>query len=384
MTSDLIKVASPQVGEPEVTAVREVLLSGRYVSGPRVAEFERLFADYIGVEHVVAVNSGTAALHAALMAVGVGPGDQVIVPALTFFSTATAVIHQAAVPVFADISLSNFSMAPEDFEQRITSRTKAVIPVHYFGHAVEMDAINAIARRHGIFVIEDCAQAHGTLYRNRKVGSIGDLGAFSFFATKHLTTGEGGAVTTDNAEWAETMRMFRSHGMKGRNDHILLGYNYRMTEMAAALGVVQLGKLDRLNTARIRNSEYLIDRLGDIPWLTLPDVPAHVRHTYFWCHVLIDENVLGFSTQELIARLRERGVEVRNRYLEPLYRQPLLTKHLPDILRLVAGQDLPEYDKMYLPNAERAAGQLIGLPNRPDMTQSDLNQVIEVLHNVQS
>lgn len=383
MAPEVIKVASPQVGEEEVAAVREVLLSGRYMSGPKVKEFEQRFADYVGVEHVVAVNSGTAALHAALMAIGVGPGDEVIVPALTFFSTATAVIHQNAVPVFSDISLDNFCMDPEDFERCITPRTKAVIPVHYFGHATEMDAINKIAERHSVAVIEDCAQAHGTLYKGQQVGSIGDLGVFSFMATKHMTTGEGGAITTDNAEWAETMRLFRSHGLRGRDDHVILGYNYRMTEIAAAMGIVQLGKLDQLNEARIQNSEYLIEHLDDILWLTLPRVPRYVKHTYFWCHILVDEDALGFDTQELIRRLRERGVEVRHRYLEPLYRQPLLTDNLPVVIQLVANS-LPTYKKMYLPNVEEVAGCIIGLPNRPDMTLDELDRVIEVMHTVQT
>jgi dTDP-4-amino-4,6-dideoxygalactose transaminase len=381
----LVKVASPQVGKEEVAAVREVLLSGRYVSGSKVKEFERLFADYIGVKYAVAVNSGTAALQAALVAIGVGAGDEVIVPALTFFSTATSVIHQNAVPVFADILLDSYCMDPADFERRITPRTKAVIPVHYFGHAVEMDRINEIAARYCIKVIEDCAQSHGTLYKGQQTGAMGDLGAFSFFATKHMTTGEGGAITTNNPEWAELMKQFRSHGMKGRNDHILLGYNYRMTEMAGAMGIVQLGKLDALNEARICVSEALIERLEDIPWLTLPQVPNHVRHTYFWLHAWIDEEKLGFSTQELIARLREKKVEVRHRYLEPLYRQRLLqpdNPYCPFNGLQYRGVDIPAYDEMYLPNAEKVAGCIIGLPNRPDMTLVELDRVVEVLHTI--
>jgi len=382
MRDQVIKVASPQIGEEEIAAVQEVLLSGRYVSGPRVQEFERRFADYIGSKYAVAVNSGTAALQAALMAVGVGAGDEVIVPAMTFFSTVTSVIHQTAVPVFADISLDNYCMEPGDFEQRITPRTKAVIPVHYFGHAVEMDRISEIAARHNIKVIEDCAQSHGTLYKGRQTGSMGDLGAFSFFATKHMTTGEGGIVTTDNPEWAELMLLFRSHGLKGRNDHVLLGYNYRMTEMAAALGTVQLGKLDGLNAARIRVSETLIERLKDIPWMTLPRTPDYVQHTYFWLHAWIDEEKLGFTTQELIARMREKKVEVRHRYLEPLYRQRLLqpdNPYCPFHGLQYRGVDIPVYSEMFLPNAEKVAGHIIGLPNRPDMTAEEVDWVVEVL-----
>ena len=379
MRRKLVKVATPQIGEEEIAAVREVLLSGRYVSGANVAAFEEQFAQYIGVEHAVMVNSGTAALHATMAALGLGPGDEVIVPAFTFFSTVTAVIHQNAIPVFADISLDNFALDPSDFERNITSATKAVIPVHYFGHAAEMDSILEIARKHGIHVIEDAAQAHGTAYRGQRVGSLGDMGAFSFFATKHMTTGEGGAVTTNNADWADYMRRFRSHGLEGRNDHVTLGYNYRMTEMAAAIGIVQLAKLEGFNDARIRNSERLIERLRDISWLSLPRVPAHVRHTYFWCHALIDEDRLGLTTEELIIRLRERGVEVRNRYVAPLYRQPLLTDNLPAALKLAAGDRLPAYAELELPNVEKVAGRMIGLPNRPDMTEDEIDHIVSVL-----
>lgn len=380
--NELIKVASPQLGEEEYSAVRRVLESGRYVSGPTVAKFERSLAEYLGVGHVVAVNSGTAALHAALAAIGVGFGDEVIVPALTFFSTITAVIHQGGVPIIADISLDNFCMSPEDAALKITPRTKAIIPVHYFGHAAEMDEFQKLADERGLFIIEDAAQAHGTTYRGRKVGSIGDLSAFSFFATKHMTTGEGGAVATDNPDWARSMRLFRSHGLQGRDDHVMLGYNYRMTEMAAALGVAQLPRLDELNAARIANSEYIIDRISDLPWLTPPRVPDHVGHTYFWCHCLIDEDALGFDTPLLIERLRDKGVEVRRRYAAPLSKQPLLNKNLPRILKISAGEHLPDYGGLALPNAERAAGRVIGLPNRPDMTRRELDRVVEAVRSM--
>lgn len=377
-----VKVASPLLGDDEYEAVKTVLESGQYVSGARVAEFEQQFADYVGADHAVAVNSGTAAIHAALDAVGIGPGDEVIVPSLTFFSTIAAVIHQAAVPILADISLDNFCLDPDAVARCITPRTRAIMPVHYFGHAAEMDDINAIAGEHQLYVIEDAAQAHGTKYRGRMAGALGDFGAFSFFATKHMTTGEGGAVTTNNAEWAARMRQFRNHGMTGRHDHGLLGYNYRMTEMAAAIGSIQLGKLDSLNAARIRNSEHIIERIKDIPWLQTPKIGSHVKHTYFWCHILIDEEGLGFSTQELIERLREAGIETRNRYVEPLYRQPVLTKNIPPILKLSAGDNLPDYSSLHHPGAERAAGKIIGLPNRPDMTEEEINAVVDALWHV--
>jgi perosamine synthetase len=379
-----VKVARPQIGDDDVRAVEAALRSGVLTSGPRVRELEEAFADYIGVSHAVAVNSGTAALHASLAARGVGPGDEVIVPALTFFATATAVIHAGGVPVFCDISLENFCMDPEDLPRRITPRTKALIPVHQFGHCAEMDAINAIAARHGLTVIEDCAQSHGSTYRGRRTGSLGAMGAFSLFATKHMTTCEGGIVTTDSADAAAYMRRFRSHGLEGRDDHVLLGYNYRMPEPLGALGATQLARLDALNDARIRSSEALIARIADLPWLEVPRVGPHVRHTYFWCHVLIDEDRLGMATSELIRELAERGVEVRHRYTEPLYRQPLLTTNVPPILRLSAGANLIDYGSLELPNAERAAGRMIGLPNRPDISAEEIDHVARALHEIAS
>ncbi|MEE9386776.1 MAG: DegT/DnrJ/EryC1/StrS family aminotransferase [Nannocystaceae bacterium] len=377
-----VKVARPQVGEEEIRAVEAVLRSDRYISGPQVENFERKLAELVGTQHAVAVNSGTAALHAALVAVGVEPGDEVIVPALTFFSTVTPVMHQAAVPVFADIDPVTYGMCPHDLVHRITPRTKAIIPVHYFGYPVEMDGVLEVASKHGLRVIEDCAQAHGSAYRGQVVGSIGDLGAFSFFATKHVTTGEGGAVTTNNGAWAEQMRLFRSHGLKGRNDHVMLGYNYRMTEMAGALGAVQLDRLADLNRARIANTEALVRKIEGIDWLTVPSVPDHVVHTYFWCHIWVDEASLGFPTAELIKRLGQRGIETRNRYTEPLYRQPLMTSARPKILELAAGEHLPDYAHLYLPQVERIAGRVIGLPNRPDMTGAEIDRVAEVLHGI--
>jgi dTDP-4-amino-4,6-dideoxygalactose transaminase len=377
-----VKVSTPQVGEEEVQAVRQVLLSGQYVSGQKVAEFERRFAEYVGVTDAVAVNSGTAALHAALAALDIGPGDEVIVPALTFFATATAVIHQGAVPVFADITLKDYCLSADDLPNRITPRTKAIIPVHYFGYAADMAAINTIARKHGLKVIEDCAQSHGTRYRGVMTGALGDLGAFSLFATKHMTTGEGGIVTTNDRQMAARMRVFRSHGLEGRDDHVMLGYNYRMTEMAGAIGLIQLGRLDALNDARIRRSEQILRRVADVPWLTVIDTPNDQTPTYFWCPILIDEEKLGFSTEELIVRLRNQGVETRHRYVEPLYKQPLLNDRMPKILRTVAGRNLPDYGKLRLPNSERVAGHIIGLPNRPDMSDAEVDHVVRIVHSM--
>jgi dTDP-4-amino-4,6-dideoxygalactose transaminase len=193
-----------------------------------------------------------------------------------------------------------------------------------------------------------------------------------------MTTGEGGAITTDDANWAATARRMRNHGLEGRRDHVLLGYNYRMPEIAAALGLVQLAKLEELNRRRHERSRYLMEKLHPLSWAIGPRVPEHVEHTFFWCHYLIEEEELGFSTQELIERLARRGVEVRHRYRRPLYRQPLLNRFRHTLFR----PDLPPYGDLHLPVAERVAGRIIGLPNRPDMSRAELDRVVDVLLHI--
>jgi perosamine synthetase len=365
--NDIIKVAHPAVGEEEVEAIREVLLSGNFVSGSRVQEFEGAFARYIGCGRAVAVNSGTAALHIALQAMGVGEGDEVIVPPLTFFATVSSVLYLRARPVFADIDGDDLCLSPTDALRRITPRTRAVVPVHLFGNAAKMDAFLEMGKQTGVAIVEDCAQAHGTEYRGRKVGSLGKAGCFSFFATKHMTTGEGGMITTDDEGLAERARMIRNHGMTGRDHHVLLGFNNRMTEMEAAMGLVQLRKLDELNARRIAHSEMLLKEVSGLAWARPLRANPGVRHTYFWCPVMVDEERSGRRLEDLKAHLRRNGVEFRHRYTEPLYRQ--------EVLKGVCAA----YGGLHLPNAEAVAGRVLGLPNHPWLKHEELKRIVEVL-----
>jgi perosamine synthetase len=366
MGTDFIKVATPLVGEEEVEAVREVLLSGNYVSGKNVEKFEQAFAEYIGVKHAVAVNSGTAALHIALEALGVGRGDEVIVPPLTFFATVSSVLYLDAVPVFADIDLDDLCISPQDVEKKISSKTKAILPVHLFGAAAKMDQIRDLAVKNSVVVLEDCAQAHGTEYKGQKVGGVGDAGAFSFFATKHMTTGEGGMITTNDPMIAEQAKIIRNHGMQGRDDHVRLGFNNRMTELEAAIGLVQLKKLDAFNQRRIDNSEYILNQVRSLPWLTVPVTEDRIKHTYFWCPILIAEES-GVSIDELKAYLTHSGIGFRQRYKFPLYRQPVLKS--TDSC----------YADLFLPNIEKVAGKIIGLPNHAHLTDTEIKKVVRVL-----
>ncbi|MFB6345787.1 MAG: DegT/DnrJ/EryC1/StrS family aminotransferase [bacterium] len=384
----MINVARPFVADEEVNEVEEVLRSGQYVSGSNVAEFEDRFSDYLNVKEAVAVNSGTAALHLALALAGVGPGDEVIVPPLTFFSTVTSVLHQNAIPIFADIDPGSYCLDPDSVRDKITDRTEAVIPVHLYGQSAEMDGFLELAEEHDLTLIEDGAQAHGTEYREQKVGSFGDFGAFSFYATKHITTGEGGMLVTDNPEAAEKARQLRSHGMTDRDHHDYLGYNYRMNEIAGAMGKVQMTKIETLNDKRISNSHYLLRRLEEMDrdWYETPELFDHVRHTFFWCPLKINEEVLGYDTNTLRDRLEEKGIETRHRYQEPLYRQPILTEksaypnEFPFNSKHYPGEI--DYNQVELPVVERIAGKMIGLPNHPGLEEPDLDTVVEAIREV--
>jgi len=384
---ELIKVAVPITGEEEAAAIRKVVLSGNFVSGKNVAEFEKRFASYIDVSGASAMNSGTAALHVALAILGIGPGDEVIVPPLSFMSTVTSVLHQNAIPVFADIDKDSFCISSDDIKKRITERTRAIIPVHLYGNSCEMDEIMNIARDHDLFVIEDCAQAHGTEYKGRRVGSIGHMGAFSFFATKHMTTGEGGIIVSNNREWIDKANQIRSHGMAGRDDHIVLGYNYRMNEIAAAMGLVQLYKLDDFNNMRIYNSKYLLDALSANPgkWYHVPKLSKEIKHTFFWCPLIIKADE-GFDPREVVESLRRRGIEVRRRYYQPLYRQKVIQDYspypggCPFVCR--PEPERPDYTNLYLSNVELLAGNIIGLPNHPRLQQKDLDHIVETIQDL--
>ncbi len=272
---------------------------------------------------------------------------------------------------------------PKSIEKVITNRTKAIIPVHLFGYSANMKRIMEIARKYDLYVIEDCAQAHGTEYYGKKVGSIGHIGAFSFFATKNMTTGEGGMITTNDEEVAKKAKMIRSHGMIDRDNHIILGYNYRMTEMEAAFGLVQLSKLDKLNEIRIKNSRYLLENLKDIDWIIIQKFDPNIKHTFFWCPIRINEERLGRPIEEFKKYLIKNGIGFRHRYKEPLYKQVMLLKKetYPKGCPLTCPyyENNIDYSNMYLKNAEKFAGKIIGLPNHPKLRKNDLDRIIETI-----
>ena len=257
----MIQVAVPVTGKEEYKLIKKVIYSGKFVSGKNVDLLEKKFAKYIGTKFAVCFNSGTAALHASLSNLQLKPQDEVIVPAISFISSATAVMHQGCKPVFCDVDLDNYCMSIDSLKKKITKKTKAIIPVHFAGSACNMREILSLARKKRLKVIEDCSQAHGTKIYNKKVGSFGDASCFSFYATKHMTTGEGGVLCTNNKKIYEYCKSFRSHGMINRDTHEFLGYNYRMGEINAAIGLAQLRKIDKITQKRVKNSLYLLNSL---------------------------------------------------------------------------------------------------------------------------
>src|SRR6266849_3089982 len=265
-----IRLASPDVGDEELYAIKAALFSGMLTNGPQTSAFETAFAYRHEVPYAVAFANGTVALAAIYLALGIGPGDDVIVPSMTFISSATSVLHVGARPVFAEVTDDTFNLDPADVETRLTSRTRAILAVHYGGQPADMSELASIARQAGVDLIEDAAQAHGASYKGRPVGGFGRAAMFSFTPTKNVTTGEGGLVTTSDEALANKLRLLRNHGQTSLYQHDLLGYNWRITELQAAMGVVQIKKLDAILARKWANATYLRCRLSDVGAIELP------------------------------------------------------------------------------------------------------------------
>jgi len=371
----------PALGDEDVSAVADALRSGglTQLTGGAVAAFEEAFAAWNGAPHCVATSSGTTAIHTALAALDIGPDDEVIVPAHTFIASATPVLHQRAVPVFADVDPQTYCLSPESVAERITPKTKAIIAVHLNGHPADLDALLALAEPRGIAVIEDCAQAHGALYKGRKVGIMGRVGCFSFWEDKIITTGgEGGAVITEDDALAARMRRIRHHGEglpAGRQGpvegerayyHLELGYNYRMTSMQAATGLVQLRRLDGYLEARRRNAAYLTARLPALAVIEPPAVAPYAVHSYYKYICRLPSGALTPSVDAFVRAVAAEGVPIQRRYPTPLPRQPVFA----------------DYGEAPCPVAERLAGELFTLLVHPTLTPQDLGDVVRAIEKV--
>jgi perosamine synthetase len=389
----------PDYGEEEIAAANSVLLSGKLArqSGTKVNEFEQAYARAFGVEHAIACSNGTAAVHIALSALGIGPGDEVINTSHCFIGTATPVVHAGAVPVFADIDTRTFNIDPVSIEEKITPLTRAIVPAHMNGLPADMDAIMAIAKKHDLHVVEDAAQAHSATYKGKKAGTIGTIGCFSFWEDKLMTTaGEGGMVIIDDNDLYQRAKMFHHHGelkedggyYKGERlyHHSMLGFNFRMTEIQAAIGIVQLSRLDEFVAARRRWAHLLTEGLSEIEGIIPPFEPEESKHVFYKYIIKLDRNEINVPIKEFIDALAAEGIPCSRRYPTPLHQQPVFVEH-----RGFGNTQFPFSGPHYsgetnygsgLPNAEQLPNDLVRLLMRPTLTESDIEDVVRGVRKI--
>ncbi len=350
-----IPISKPMFDEAEKKAVAEVLESGIIAQGPKVLEFEKEFTKVTGTNHAVATSSGTTAIHLALLATGIKPGDEVITTPFTFIATATPILFCGAQPVFVDIDPKTLNIDPQKIEEGITEKTKAIIPVHIFGQPAAMDHIMEIAEAHDLVVIEDACQAHGASYHGKQVGSFGDCGCFSFYPTKNMTTSEGGMITTNNSDLEGRLSLLRNHGMGKRYDYHMIGYNFRMTDISAAIGLAQLSKLESFTEKRLQNAKRLTERLEglvEVPYVA-PDV-KHVFHQY---------TIKANSRDGLKEALEKAGIGSGIYYPKPLHRFPVFENYVPE--------------GFSAPISEQVAGEVLSLPVHPGVTEEGIDKIAE-------
>ncbi len=367
------------VEESDIAAVVEVLRSDWLTTGPKVAEFEEAFAARVHAKHAVSFTSGTAALHAAAFAADLKPGDEAITTPLTFAATANCVLYQGATPVFADVSADTLNLDPEQTAARISPRTRAILPVDYAGHPAEMAPIMEIARRHGLIVIEDACHALGAEYRGSRVGSIADMTVFSFHPVKHITTGEGGMVTSNDAKFAETLRRFRNHGISSdarqrqtagqwHYEMVLLGFNYRLPDFACALGREQLKRLDSNLSRRREIAAAYSDAFRETPGVIPPAVRDEVHPTWHLYPIRLDLEKLTADRAQIFRSLRAENIGVNVHYI-PVHYHPYYRERF--------GSRLGEF-----PVAENAYERLISLPMFHAMTDGDVSDVVHAVRKV--
>ncbi len=352
----MIPIARPQMGTEEKELVWSALESGALAQGPRVRELEERFAAFVGVPNAVATSSGTTALHLGLLAQGVGPGDEVVTVPFTFIASATSILFTGARPVFVDVRADTFNIDPELVEAAITPRTKAILPVSLYGQPADMPSIMAIAARHRLAVLEDAAQAHGAAIGDRRSGTWG-AGAFSFYPTKNMTTGEGGMITTADPAVAERARLLREHGMKVRYHHDLVGYNFRMSDIHASIGLAQLPKLEAHNARRRAIAARYDAELRGVVTPTVAPGATHVYHQY---------TIRVNRRDEFVERLRERGVGSGIYYPIPVHRQAPF---------VALG-----YGEQHFPVTETLTEQVVSIPVHPALSEADVDAVIAAVN----
>lgn len=352
-----IPIAKVKIGNEEINAVVEVLRSGKLIQGEKVKKFEELFAQKVGAKYAVAVSSGTTALHIAYLAL-INPGDEILVPSFSHISTASMVCFAGGKPVFCDIDPKTFTIDLEEIKRKITPKTKAIAPVHLFGNACEIDEILKIAKEYNLKVIWDAAQAHGTKYKGKDIGSFDDVVCYSFYPTKNMITGEGGMLTTNDPELDRKFRLIRSQGQEKKYYHTMIGTNYRMTEIEAAIGIEQLKKLDNMLQKRRKNAEFLTKELSSIKVIKTPVVKSYVFHSYHQYSIVLEDKI---ERDKFAQFLKEKGIGVGIHYPRPLHKQPVFNS------------------SESLPTCEYLSKRILSLPVHPYLTKEELGDIVTIV-----
>jgi len=379
---EFLPFAQPWITEEEIEKVSEVLRSGWLTSGPNVSEFEKKFGGYVGAKCSIATNSCTGALHVSLLSLGVGQGDEVITTPHTYAATGHVIAYVGAKPVLADIKSDTFNIDPEKIKEKITDRTKAIIPVHYAGQPCDMDEIMGMAEEHDLFVVEDAAHAIGAEYKGKKIGTMGDTTCYSFYAIKNMTTGEGGMITTDREDLEDTLRKFTYFGInkdawkryqkagKWYYEVERLGYKYNMMDMQAAIGLVQLNKLDEFNETRRKYAKYLTKKLGEIPEIQTPSEKGDVKHVWHLYPILVKTEELKIDRNKFIDAMVAENIGMSLHFI-PLHRHPYY-------------QETFGYKEGDLPVADYVYERITSLPLYPKMSKDDLDDVVEAVQKIVS
>lgn len=373
----MIPYGTQWIDEEDIQAVVETLRSDYLTTGPKVREFEKVVAEYTGAKYAVAVSNGTAALHVACLAAGIKPGDEVITTPITFAASANCVLYCGGTPVFADIDKETYNISPASIREKITNKTKAIIPVHYTGQPCEMDEIHAIAKEHNLMVIEDAAHALGADYKGKKVGTLSDMTTFSFHPVKHITTCEGGMILTEREDLYKLLSLYRTHGITREEEwmekneggwyyeQLALGYNYRISDVQCALGISQMKRLPQFVERRREIAAYYNEKLKDIEGVKLPYQKEGCNNSWHLYMIWVEPG----RRKEIYDQLRKEGIGVNVHYI-PVYKHPYYQKH--------------GYDKVCCPEAEKLYSGLISIPMYPKMTKEEQDYVIETIRKAVS
>ncbi len=361
----MISISKTQLGKKEIDAVVKVLKSGNIREGVVCHNFEEAFAKKVGARYATTMANGTVALHASFLNL-IKPGDEVIVPSMTFFATASMICWAGGKPVFCDIDPRTFCIDIRDLKQKITYKTKAIVPVHLFGNSCDIDPIIKLSRKHGLKVVWDAAQAHFTRYKGNDVGSYGDAVCYSFYATKNMTTGEGGMVTSNNRNFIKKCILLKHQGQAKKYYHTMLGINYRMTDVEAAIGLVQLNRLEEFTDRRRKNAYKLIQRLKGIPFIITPYMPDYAHHAFHQFTILLKSYPKKMTRERIISTLKANGIQVGMHYPIPLHKQPIFKK--------IVG-------KLSLVNSEFVARRCISLPVHPSLKNYEIDLIVQEIKN---